>query len=57
MLEAMNMDFSVGDKEIDEKIQEWLQWDKVFCISQICLLGKANGASQFVKSFTTDLHY
>lgn len=28
----MNMDFSVGDKEIDEKIEEWLQWDKVLCI-------------------------
>jgi hypothetical protein len=28
----MNVDFSVGDEEIDGKIEEWLQWDEVFCI-------------------------
>jgi hypothetical protein len=43
----MNLEFPVvGDREIDEKVKEWLQWDKVFCIiATYCLLGLTNSAS------------
>jgi hypothetical protein len=32
MQEVMSMEFAIGNKEVDEKIKEWLHWDKVHCI-------------------------